>query len=798
MRQKPANQTYLQEAAQRCADSLLHFTKLYYKLRTGRDFELSNPAGRESHFITVISALERVFDGKSKRLIINLPPRHGKTELLIHWCAWALAQYPDSNFIYTSFSHSVAKRQTQTIRDIVQMREYRDMFNIRLRDDSQAKDEFTIDRFGGSIYGAGSGGVLTSRGAGVTNVIYRFAGAIIVDDPIKPEDALSDVVRESVNDWFYNTLESRVNSPTTPIIIIAQRTHEDDLCGRLLATGEWDSVIIPEEDVHGNILYPEKRTRKMVDDAKKFSPFVWATQYQQDPCGTGNNLYKPEYFRLLDEEPEGIASLITIDTAETEAAYNDASVFSFWSVYRIKHGDTVIPDTYGLHWVDCLEVRIEPKDLYDTFMQFYTGCLRYKIPVSLCAIERKSTGVTLSSTLKTVPGLRILDIERTKASGSKSARYIEMQPYIAKKLISLPSEGKHTQMCIKHMSRITANSSHRFDDVCHSAGTKIATIRGNINVEDIIPGDKVITPFGIGLVTAAGCTGHHKVINKFGLIATPNHKIYAFNSFKRLDTINDNDTLSFFTFKELCRWKWRKVFYSMGLNINLRGRDDIILAGNQTIKNEKVLKDCMSQFMNFIAEKQFKKAMLFTTKIMIIPIMILAILSVFHVSNILRCMRKSASNALTRLKNLSIWQKFVNKLKNGMQALKDVNGIERMQKIAFISQTNSNVWNVDCNSSQIPLSLNVAAKNVNALPMQEPIEKLVPVYNLTVEGYGVYYANGILCSNCDTAYDAVKIALIDKVVINSSTNQVDYNAIGKTMFGQQQKLDNLKAKAYRG
>ena len=101
--------------------SLMKFTQSFFSLRTGRLFALSEPVGRESHYITVCRALHKVMRGETNRLIINVPPRYGKTELLIHFVAWALAQYPDSNFLYVSYSLGLAKKQTKTIRQIVSM-----------------------------------------------------------------------------------------------------------------------------------------------------------------------------------------------------------------------------------------------------------------------------------------------------------------------------------------------------------------------------------------------------------------------------------------------------------------------------------------------------------------------------------------------------------------------------------------------------------------------------------------------------------------------------------------------------
>lgn len=447
---------------QKLIDSLLYFTKIFYYLRTGRKFEMTFPDGRESHIITICKALTRVIDGKTKRLMINVPPRYGKTELVIHFIAWALAQFRDSNFIYVSYAHSLAKKQTQTIRSIITMPEYRNIFGVRLNDGSTAKDNFETDR-GGSVYAAGAGGSITGRGAGI-KCVDRFGGCIVIDDIHKPDEVTSDTIREGINDWYYNTLQSRINSPSTPIIFIGQRLHEDDLAANLIKTGEWETVIIPSLDVAGNALNPQMHDIHALKKMQNESPYVFSAQYQQDPQPAGGGIFKKEWFVLHEHEPKILATFITVDTAETDKDYNDATAMSFWGVYKINNGLVEI-DEYGLHWIDCMEVRVEPKDLESEFLSFYADCMRYKVKPRIVGIEKKSTGSTLLSTLKNYQGLQLIDIQRTKASGSKTSRYLEAQPLVAQRRISLPEHGKHTQLCIEHCRKITANNTHRFDDI---------------------------------------------------------------------------------------------------------------------------------------------------------------------------------------------------------------------------------------------------------------------------------------------------------------------------------------------
>jgi len=139
----------------------------------------------------------------------------------------------------------------------------------------------------------------------------------------------------------------------------------------------------------------------------------------------------------------------------------------------------------ALHWLDCVELRVEAKDLKDEFMSFYGDCMTHKNQPLFAAIEKKSTGVTLISVLSDMRGLEIREVKRTKISGSKATRYLEMQPTLASKLVTFTEGARHANMCITHMMKITANDTHRWDDICDTCydAVKIALIDKNANHE---------------------------------------------------------------------------------------------------------------------------------------------------------------------------------------------------------------------------------------------------------------------------------------------------------------------------
>jgi len=262
---------------------------------------------KNDHHEIICKALIEVFRGETKRLIINIPPRYSKTELAIkNFIAWTLGHNPDSEFIYTSYSARLASNFSWQTREIVNSNEYREIFpNTILQGDSKAKDEWRTTA-GGLVYSVGSGGTITGYGAGKHK--KGFGGAILIDDPHKADEARSDVMRQNVIDWFQNTLESRKNSPDTPIILIMQRLHEEDLSGWLLNGGngeEWKHICLPAIKEDGTALWEAKHTIEDLKRMEEASPYVFAGQYMQRPAPAEGGIFKPDQIQIIDELPIG-------------------------------------------------------------------------------------------------------------------------------------------------------------------------------------------------------------------------------------------------------------------------------------------------------------------------------------------------------------------------------------------------------------------------------------------------------------------------------------------------------------
>lgn len=372
------------------------------------------------HQETLCETLERVYLGQVPRLIINVPPRSGKTEIAVkNFMAWTLGLEPDAEFIHASYSKRLATANAYDVRAIMQHETYRQVFPwVALQDDSKAKDEFRTTA-GGIVYATGAEGTITGYGAG--KVRDGFGGALIIDDPHKASEATSDVMRRNVIGWYQNTIESRLNRPETPIIVIMQRLHQEDLSGWLLngGTGEhWEHLVIPARDEAGCSFWPGKFPEAMLDRLETTSPYVFAGQYMQRPSPLGGGLFKDEWWRFLDVPPIVRWRAIFADTAQKTKEQNDYSVFQCWG--QTLDGQIVMLDMVRGKW--------EAPELETMARAFWQKHKAVQNAGALRAfyVEDKASGTGLIQRLKR-EGIPIIGIPRDV---DKVTRAMDAAPYV--------------------------------------------------------------------------------------------------------------------------------------------------------------------------------------------------------------------------------------------------------------------------------------------------------------------------------------------------------------------------------
>lgn len=265
----------------------LHFARYFFKLMNGgKKFVVGK------HHRMICDKLNDVLTGKTRRLIINIAPRYSKSELVSrNFIAMGLAINPAAKFIHLSYSGDLALGNSVAVKDIVKSEDYQRLFGVEIAIGTDTKSQWNTTK-GGGLYATSSLGQVTGFGAGAIENegdAWQFGGAIVIDDPIKPADALSDNNREAVNLHFETTIRNRVNSRNTPIIIIMQRLHEHDLCGYLmeLEPDEWEVLSVPcisyNEDGEEEALWPFKHTIEELHKIESANQFVFDTQYMQNP-----------------------------------------------------------------------------------------------------------------------------------------------------------------------------------------------------------------------------------------------------------------------------------------------------------------------------------------------------------------------------------------------------------------------------------------------------------------------------------------------------------------------------------
>ena len=315
----------------------------------GRCFQELNPQTELAinwHLEVIAAKLTAVRDGEIRRLIINLPPRHLKSSMAsIAFPAWCLGLDPSAQILCVSYAQDLADKLARDCRGIMMSPWYRQIFPTRLAAHRQAVQEFITTRQGYRL-ATSTGGVLTGRGADI----------ILIDDPLKPEEALSDAQRQGANEWYDHTLYSRQNDKRRgAIVIIMQRLNEDDLVGHVLEQESWEVLRFPAiaeaDEVHeiatiwgprrfarrrGEALHPEREPLETLDRIRRtIGEYNFAGQYQQSPAPLGGGLVKAEWFKRYreSERPEHFDRIVqSWDTANKATELSDFSVCTTWGV----------------------------------------------------------------------------------------------------------------------------------------------------------------------------------------------------------------------------------------------------------------------------------------------------------------------------------------------------------------------------------------------------------------------------------------------------------------------------------
>jgi predicted phage terminase large subunit-like protein len=268
-------------------------------------------------------------DGK-RNLLINIGPSLGKTFMAHDFVSYGLGAYPDARYIYTSYSGDLATKETRSILQTAQSDWYKSIFP-HVTIDKASADYFTTTA-GGQVYGPGFDGTITGFRAGRTR--QEFGGAIVIDDALKAGEARSLAAREHCHQIYTGTLKSRKDYTKTPIVMIGQRLHPDDLPGFVLKTEpeDWHVIKVPALNEDGTSIWPDKITAADLKHLEEVDPDTYFAQYQQMPQAPGGNMFKREWWRYYNPADYDVTGLVflTADTALKDKEVNDPSCLQAW------------------------------------------------------------------------------------------------------------------------------------------------------------------------------------------------------------------------------------------------------------------------------------------------------------------------------------------------------------------------------------------------------------------------------------------------------------------------------------
>lgn len=350
-----------------------------------------------SHHRIMADAFERVARGELKRLIINMPPRHTKSEFASHFLpAWFIGRWPKKKIIQSTHTADLATGFGRKVKNLIASAEYQSVFpTVSLAADAKASGRWNTNR-GGEYYAVGIGGAIAGRGADL----------FIIDDPHSEQDARNAEVDPGVFDFAYEWYTSGPRQrlqPDAAIVMVMTRWGKRDLTGRVLETSDvrdgtlkWEVINFPAIFPDGRPLWPEFWSLKELEAIRAELPVSkWNAQYQQNPTSEEGAIIKREWWQRwpTSRPPKCDFVIQSWDTAFEAKTRADYSACTTWGVFKKNPTDTNVQ--YHIILLDAFRARIEFPVLKQEALRMYT----YWQPDNLI-IEQKASGAPLTQELR--------------------------------------------------------------------------------------------------------------------------------------------------------------------------------------------------------------------------------------------------------------------------------------------------------------------------------------------------------------------------------------------------------------
>lgn len=430
---------------------------------------------------------EALISGKRPRLVIQAPPQHGKSEIIVDFIGWLSGKNPDCRTIYASFSERLGIRANLRLQRMLDSERYKQVFpgttlnasNVVTISAQSLRNREILEFAGRAGYFRNT----TVRGS----VTGEGLDLGVIDDPIKGrEEANSETIREKTWNWFTDDFLTRF-SEEAGLLIIMTRWHIDDPVGRLVASDPKVKVlsypaIAEEDEPHrkaGEALFPEHKSLSFLLEMKhamSARPGSWESLYQQRPIIAGGNLFKTEHFRRHAHAapPPTLRRIVFVDTAQKTKEQNDYSVFQAWGI----GADGVA------YLLDQVRGKYEAPELEATaravWAKHKAEPVKGRGHLAAMKVEDKVSGTGLIQSLRRPPNpIPVLPI--TRGSADKYTRALDALPAIAAGLVSIPGDAPWTMDLLSELAAFP-NGVHDdqvdplVDAVCELVGTPMTGI----------------------------------------------------------------------------------------------------------------------------------------------------------------------------------------------------------------------------------------------------------------------------------------------------------------------------------
>ena len=395
-------------------DSFLHFVRIVWPDFIGG-----------YHSTIMAKKFEEIANGTLKRLIINMPPRHGKSEFSSFlFPAWLMGKKPKTKIIQATHTAELSYRFGRKMRNLMNDEEYRKIFkDVSLRADSKASGRWDTNH-GGEYFGAGTGGAITGRGADL----------LIIDDP-HSEQNLTETSFDNAFEWYMSGPRQRLQ-PGGAIVVIMTRWSERDLTARLMRqqaeakADQWEVIEFPAIMPSGKPIWPEYWDKEELEKIKANLPTMsWEAQYQQNPTSEEGAIIKREWWKKWTKEkiPELVHVIQSYDTAFSKKETADFSAISTWGIFQTaNYKDNII-------LLDCQKDRWEFPQLKKIAFEQY----KYWDPDTI-VVEAKASGMPLIQELRQ-KGIPVMSYSPSKGH-DKMTRVNSIAPVFESGMVWAPDK----------------------------------------------------------------------------------------------------------------------------------------------------------------------------------------------------------------------------------------------------------------------------------------------------------------------------------------------------------------------